>query len=156
MTRVPHTLVALVAAFALSGVPLADAQTPHRAKAELVKPAKEPPKPPPPPAPLDPGAPPYETQLLRLSELLGSLTYLRDLCGFGDGADYRAKMAALLDAEAAPGPRRERIAGSFNRGYRSYETLHRTCTPASRLVVQRAMGESAALAREISNRFGNS
>jgi uncharacterized protein (TIGR02301 family) len=144
--------LAIIAALAVAPVA---AQQAKRLKPDPAKQA-EPPKPVPAPPPADTGAPPYEKQLLRLAELLGSLTYLRDLCGYGDGADYRARMASLLDSEAASGSRRERIAGSFNRGYRSYETLHRTCTPASRLIVRRAMDEGGALAREIGNRFGNS
>lgn len=106
------------------------------------------------PAALDTGAPPYETPLLRLSELLGTLAYLRDLCGFADGAKFRESMATLLDSEAASGPRRERIAGYFNRGFREYELLHRTCTPVSREIVRRAMGEAGTLARDIDHRYG--
>lgn len=107
-----------------------------------------------PPQPLNSGAPPYETPLLRLSELLGTLSYLRDLCGFADGAEFRARMATLLNSEAASGPRRDRIAGYFNRGFREYELLHRTCTPVSREVVRRAMAEAGTLARDIASRYG--
>ncbi len=107
-----------------------------------------------PPTQLDSGAPPYEVPLQRLAELLGALSYLRDLCGFADGGEFRARMSALLDAEAATGPRRERIAGYFNRGWREYELLHRTCTPVSRTVVERSMNEAGRLARELSSRFG--
>ena len=109
-----------------------------------------------PPAGLEAPAPPYEPQLQRLSELLGALSYLRDLCGSGDGASVRARMSALLDAEASAGPRRDRIAGYFNRGFREYELLHRTCTPVSREAMRRAGDEAGRLAREIGNRFGGS
>ena len=124
---------------------LAEAQTPR------VRPDAPPPAP---PTPLDTGAPPYEAPLQRLAELLGTLSYLRDLCGYGDGNEFRARMSTLLDAEAASGPRRERIAGYFNRGWREYELLHRTCTPVSRTVVERSMDEAGRLARELSSRFG--
>lgn len=114
----------------------------------------EPPKAPQAPASLDAAAPPYETPLLRLSELLGTLTYLRDLCGYADGGEFRARMGALLDTETAAGPRRDRIAGYFNRGFQEYELLHRTCTPVSREIVRRAMAEAGSLAHDIGNRYG--
>ena len=101
-------------------------------------------------------APPYEVPLLRLAEVLGTLSYMRDLCGFGDGAEFRARMSTLLDSEASGGARRDRIAGYFNRGFREYEALHRTCTPVSREVTMRAMEEGGRLAREIGSRFGGS
>lgn len=132
------------------------------ATAQPRTPPTPPPAPPPaaapPPAPpvLEGPPPPYEAQLLRLSELLGALAYLRDLCGHNDGEEYRARMTGLLDAEAATGARRDRIAGSFNRGWREYEVMHRACTPVSREVVRRAMEEGAALAREIGHKFGAS
>lgn len=104
----------------------------------------------------EPPPPPYEAPLLRLAEVLGALAYLRDLCGFGDGVEFRTRMSALLDSEAGGGARRERIAGYFNRGFREYELLHRTCTPVSREVVARAMDEGGRLAREIGSRYGGS
>lgn len=106
------------------------------------------------PTNLEVAAPPYEAPLLRLSELLGALAYLRDLCGFSDGNDFRTRMSALLDSEASAGPRRERIAGYFNRGFREYELMHRACTPVSREVVRRAMDEAGTLARDIGTRYG--
>lgn len=142
-----RSVVLALAACLLAGA--ADAQT-AKPKVES-KPASQGPQQ---PATLDTGAPPYEAPLLRLSELLGTLAYMRDLCGFADGAEFRGRMAALLDSEAASGPRRERIAGYFNRGFREYELLHRTCTPVSREIVRRAMSEAGTLARDIGHRYG--
>ena len=122
--------------------------------AQSARPKPEPPKAPPAPVSLESAAPPYETPLLRLSELLGALTYLRDLCGHGDGGEFRARMAALIDSETAAGTRRDRIAGYFNRGFQEYELLHRTCTPVSREIVRRAMTEAGSLAHDIGNRYG--
>lgn len=102
------------------------------------------------------GSPPYEAQLARLSELMGALTWMRTLCGYPDGADYRARMAALLDAEATAQDRREKLAGAFNRGYAGYRTTYRTCTPNAQLVIVRFVDEGARIAREISYRFGGS
>ena len=64
------------------------------------------------------GAAPYESDLQRLSEILGALHYLRDICGAREGQAWRNEMQALIDAEAPSGERRERLTASFNRGYR--------------------------------------
>lgn len=101
-------------------------------------------------------APPYETQLLRLSEIMGALSYLRGLCGDGDSAEYRARMSALLDAEANAQERREKLAGAYNRGYRGYETTYRSCTPNAQTAITRFLDEGEKIAREISYRFGGS
>ena len=101
-----------------------------------------------------PGAPLYENQLLRLSEIMGALAYLRDLCGDGDGAEYRARMATLLDAEGTTPDRRERLAGAYNRGYRGYETTYGQCTANARAAIARFVAEGGRLSRDISDRYG--
>lgn len=135
----------------------------HRAQKPKSK-KKLPPKPqqaaPGPGGPASPGAdgppPPYEPQLLRLSEILGALAFLRDLCGAEDGDDWRAKMASLLDAEAKTGQRRQKLAGAFNRGFRGYETTYRTCTPNAHSAISRYLQEGGRLAHDIAYRYGNS
>lgn len=102
------------------------------------------------------GSPPYEPQLTRLSEIMGALAWLRGLCGNGDGVEYRARMAALLDAEANSPERRERLAGAFNRGYRGYETTYRACTPNAQAAIARFVDEGGKIANEISYRYGGS
>ena len=105
------------------------------------------------PADAAPGVPLYEGQLLRLSEIMGALAYLRDLCGDGDGAEYRAKMAALLDAEGTAPERREKLAGAYNRGYRGYETTYGQCTQNARAAISRYVAEGARLSRDIADRY---
>ena len=100
--------------------------------------------------------PPYEPQLLRLSEILGALSYLRDICGARDGDAWRAKMSALLDAEAKTQTRRERLAGAFNRGFRGYEVIYRTCTQNAETVITRYLNEGGRIARDINYRYGAS
>ena len=104
--------------------------------------------------PADTTLPPYEPQLERLAELMGTLAYLRDLCGKGDGAEWRSKMAALLDAEARTEARRQRLAGAFNHGFRGYEATYKSCTPSADLVIHRFVEEGDRLARDLSTRFG--
>ena len=97
--------------------------------------------------------PPYEPQLLRLAELIGSLAYLRDLCGDGDGATFRAKFAELVDAEGTTDPRKEALAGAFNRGFRDYELTYRACTPVAHEIVTRFLDEAGRIAKDVANRY---
>jgi len=103
----------------------------------------------------DAPAPPYEESLLRLSEILGALHYLRGLCGDDEGELWREQMQALIDAENAPFVRRVRLADAFNRGYESYRSVHLRCTPAARITVSRFVDEGARLAGEIVARYGD-
>ncbi|QXX73455.1 TIGR02301 family protein [Methylovirgula sp. HY1] len=100
-------------------------------------------------------APPYEPQLLRLSEMLGALAYLQDLCGHHhDGQIWRAKMAALIAAEAKTSLRKERLAGAFNRGFRGYALTYRLCTPNAQAIITRFLDESGKLAHDVAHRYG--
>ncbi|MFV0280887.1 MAG: TIGR02301 family protein [Rhodoblastus sp.] len=101
-----------------------------------------------------PGVPVYEAQILRLSEIMGALAYLRDLCGNGDGAEYRKRMTTLIEAEGTTPERREKLAGAYNRGYRGYETTYRRCTANARVAIERFIAEGGRLARDISDRYG--
>jgi uncharacterized protein (TIGR02301 family) len=101
------------------------------------------------------GRPVYEADLQRLSEILGALHYLRDICGAREGQAWRNEMQALVDAEAPSGERRERLIASFNRGYRGFQQTYRTCTPAADYAIKRYLEEGAKIARDITARFAN-
>ena len=103
------------------------------------------------PAPEPP--PPYEPQLLRLAEIIGALSYLRDLCGAGDGATFRAEFANLIDTEGTTPTRKETLAGAFNRGLRDYELTYRACTPAAREIVARFLDEAGRIAKDVATRW---
>ena len=62
--------------------------------------------------------PPYDDRLVRLSEIAGSVHYLRKLCSGADEG-WREKMQDLIDTEADSAQRRARLIATFNRGYRS-------------------------------------
>jgi uncharacterized protein (TIGR02301 family) len=104
------------------------------------------------PAPAE-APPPYEPQLLRLAEVIGALSYLRDLCGAGDGATFRSEFASLLETEANTPARKETLAGAFNRGFRDYEMTYRACTPSAREIVARFLDEAARIAKDVANRY---
>jgi uncharacterized protein (TIGR02301 family) len=101
------------------------------------------------------GAAPFDGDLQRLSEILGSLHYLRNLCGAKEGQKWRNEMNALIQAETSPGERRARIVASFNRGYRSFQQTYRTCTPAADLAIRRYLDEGSKISREITARYAN-
>ena len=98
---------------------------------------------------------PYDRDLQRLSEILGALHYLRAVCGANEGQVWRNEVQALIDAEAPSGERRDRIVGSFNRGYRGFQQAHRHCTPAARLAIRRYLEEGSRIARDLSSRYAN-
>jgi uncharacterized protein (TIGR02301 family) len=98
---------------------------------------------------------PYDNDLRRLAEILGSLQYLRGICGAKEGQRWRDQMQALLDAEAPDGERRRRIVASFNRGYRGFQQTYRTCTPAADLVIRRYLNEGSKIARDVTSRYAN-
>jgi uncharacterized protein (TIGR02301 family) len=98
---------------------------------------------------------PYESQLVRLSEVIGALAFLRDLCGEKDGEEWRAKMSALLDADAPSGPRHDKYVAAFNRGFRGYELTYRACTPNARVATARYLDEAASISRDLTYRFGS-
>ncbi len=109
----------------------------------------------PPAEPSEPPPAPYDAQIQRLAEVLGGLSFLRDLCGEGDGDDWRGKMAQLRDADAPAGARRQRLTAAFNRGFRGYELTYRVCTPNARLVIARYLDEAESLSHEVASRYGN-
>ena len=88
---------------------------------------------------------PYDEKLIRLAEILGSIHFLRELCGNEDGQGWRERMRELIEAEGATALRRARLTRSFNKGYRNY-TSHSTCSESHRAAVVRFMVEGAQIA----------
>ncbi len=119
------------------------------------QPAAKPPatKPAEPPAP-ESTAPPYEPQLLQLSEIMGSLAYLRTICGGREAQDWRTRMAALIEAEGRTPQRRDRLTAAFNRGFKAYSLTHRSCTEASQEASSRLAAEGEVLSRALAGRYG--
>ena len=101
------------------------------------------------------GPAPYDGDLERLAEILGSLQYLRAVCGANEGQKWRNEMQALIEAEVPSGERRRKIVARFNRGYRGFQQTYRTCTPAADVAIRRYLEEGAKIAREITARYAN-
>jgi uncharacterized protein (TIGR02301 family) len=100
--------------------------------------------------------PPYDPEILRLAEILGALTYLDALCASNPPGDWRAKMQALLEADAKTAARKERLAGSYNRGFHDYERTYHLCTPNAQAIIGRFLAEGGKIAHEVVNRYGAS
>lgn len=97
---------------------------------------------------------PFEGRLVRLAEILGSIHYLRNLCG-EPGNQWREQMEAILAAENPEPPLRARFIASFNSGYRAYAGIYGACTSSATAAIDRYMKEGEELSREIAVRFGN-
>ena len=99
---------------------------------------------------------PYDERLARLSEIIGAVHYLRNLCKADGEPEWRQSLQGLLDAETRAEPkRRARMTAAYNRGYRSFASVYTSCTPAAVRAEQNYRIEGATLATEITARFGN-
>ncbi len=98
---------------------------------------------------------PYDKDLLRLAEILGSLHYLRPLCNEPDGPEWRSKMQSLLDSEGEPVTRRNQLAGAFNTGYHAFQQTYTRCTESAHIVMRRFLSEGARLSRSLTERYGH-
>jgi uncharacterized protein (TIGR02301 family) len=98
---------------------------------------------------------PYDRDLQRLAEILGSLHFLRGICGSNEGQKWRNEAQTLIDTEAPTGERHDQMIASFNRGYRAFQQSYRTCTPAADFAIRRYLAEGAKIAREITARYAN-
>ncbi len=97
-------------------------------------------------AQLDSDNRPYDDKLLRLSEILGAIHYLRELCGAREGQVWRDQMKNLVDSEGTTAIRRAKLVQGFNKGYRGYRRTYRSCTEPAKLAIDRFMDEGAAIA----------
>lgn len=88
---------------------------------------------------------PYDAQLFRLAEILGTLHYLRELCGANEGQIWREHMRELVSAEGTNALRRAKLVESFNRGYRDYSRTYRTCTQPALVAIQRFMDQATTI-----------
>ena len=98
---------------------------------------------------------PFDGDLQRLAEVLGSLHYLRGICGSNEGGKWRNEMQALIDAETPSGERRTRMIAAFNRGYNGFQQTYRMCTPAALVAIRRYIEEGSKISRDLTARYAN-
>ena len=89
---------------------------------------------------------PYDERLMRLSEILGAVHYLRELCGANDGSQWRDRMREIMDGEGSSALRRARLTRSFNNGYRSYSRTYQSCTSSAQTAISRFLIEGSEIA----------
>ena len=100
-------------------------------------------------------AAPFDGELQRLAEILGTLHYLRGICGNNEGTKWRNQMQALIDAETPSGDRRARMIAGFNRGYNGFQQTYRTCTPAALVAIRRYIDEGSKISKDLTARYAN-
>jgi uncharacterized protein (TIGR02301 family) len=96
--------------------------------------------------------PPYQGQMERLAEIMGSLYFLQPLCKAGN-EDWRAQIGELINLDEPDEDRRQRLTGAFNEGYTAYARLHRLCTASAREALTRLLVEAEKTAREMHSRY---
>ena len=92
---------------------------------------------------------PYDEKLLRLSEILGAVHFLRELCGADEGQRWRQQMADLVEADGGTGLRRVRLTNGFNKGYRGYRRTYQTCNSSAQSQLTRFLAEGADVAKAL-------
>ena len=97
--------------------------------------------------------PPYQEEMERLSEIMGSLYFLQPLCKPEAGADWRAEMQDLITLDQPDDDRRQRLAGAFNSGYEANARLYRACTVSADEALTRLLVEAEKTARDIHTRY---
>jgi uncharacterized protein (TIGR02301 family) len=100
-------------------------------------------------APPPPDDRPYDSKLLRLTEILGAIHYLRELCGAQEGQLWRDQMKEILKNEGTTAVRRAKLVSSFNDGYRGYRRTYRSCTESATLATARFSTEGASIAASL-------
>ena len=96
---------------------------------------------------------PYDPDLLRLAEILGSLHFLRRLCNASEGPIWRDAMAELLEAERPSAERERALTNQFNRGFAAFNRTYTTCTPAAVRAAELYQGEGVRLSSRIVTRY---
>ncbi|MBO6508534.1 MAG: TIGR02301 family protein [Roseibium sp.] len=99
-------------------------------------------------------APPYEQQLMRLSEIFGALHFLRPLCDQPDTPPWRDRMEDFLDAETLDENRRRRFIERFNQGYRGFSVAYKECTDAARIAMGQYLSEGETIITDVTSRYG--
>jgi uncharacterized protein (TIGR02301 family) len=98
------------------------------------------------PAPAASDSKPYDDRLFRLSEILGAVHYLRELCGAEEGQQWRERMSDLVQSEGSSALRKAKLTRSFNKGYQSYSRTYNTCSPSAQNAINRFLAEGATIA----------
>lgn len=86
-----------------------------------------------------------ESDLVRLSEILGAVHHLREVCNSNEGQLWRMKMQELLKLEQPSDELKELMIARFNRTYHQHRLAYPRCTGQARGDIARFLDEGAAL-----------
>lgn len=92
---------------------------------------------------------PYEQKLMRLSEILGAMHHLRNLCGANEGQLWRDQMIRMLDAESPTPSRRAKLVRQFNKGFRDFQRSYRSCTDSAYIKAEEFAREGQVLSQAL-------
>ena len=105
------------------------------------------------PAAAGPRDPAYNADLIRMSEILGAVHLLRQLCSSGEGQLWRSKMEELLEIEKPEEEQRKLMISHFNISYhqhrRAFEKCDRLATSAADKLIEEGATLSKRLARTL-------
>ncbi|MEQ1768804.1 MAG: TIGR02301 family protein [Devosia sp.] len=96
--------------------------------------------------------PPYQAEMERLAEIMGSLYFLAPLCRPGSD-DWRGELAELVRLDQPDEDRQQRLYGAFNSGFAAYSRLYKSCTDSAAEALNRLLTEAETTARDIHARF---
>jgi len=96
---------------------------------------------------------PFDARLLRLSEILGAVHHLREICGANEGQLWRDQMTEIMKAEQPPALLRGRMVAAFNSAYRSYQRTYGTCTPSAKTATTRFFAEGMVITKGLAEEF---
>ena len=102
------------------------------------------------PASAQSGSQGYQSQLLRLAEVMGSLHYLRSLCDRNDSQIWRSNMMKLLDLERPPQDVRAQMVSRFNGSYEENRRNYSRCSSGARSRIRSLAGEGERLINGLS------
>ncbi|MEQ9520036.1 MAG: TIGR02301 family protein [Parvibaculum sp.] len=93
-----------------------------------------------------------ESDLVRLSEILGAVHHLREVCNANEGQLWRGKMQELLKLEEPSTDLKELLIARFNRAYHQHRQAYARCTGQARTDATRLLDEGAALTDRLAAR----
>jgi len=94
-----------------------------------------------------------QDEILRLSEILGAIHHLREICGNNERQLWRDQMVELLEIEQPETALRTRMTEAFNRGYNDYRRTYGTCTPSAKTATARFFEEGGNISKLLASRL---
>lgn len=102
-------------------------------------------------APLPAKADAIQSGLTRLSEILGSIHHLRDVCGANDGPLWRNKMIDMINIANLDQNKRQAMISHFNDAYYDARTRYPMCTRDAARRANTLFDEAHQLAARLAN-----